>query len=308
LTTFAIAQIDELWIRGALAERRVMHGRAEERDGEIFAIDERDDDLVAECEHGIEALRAAMPADARVRLVARAERGGQPILPDPLAGAERSGPVFPPIPPPRNGRQCVSYTMTVEIGGASIVTTPEHAADDVQLLRSLDPRKGSSYVPRLPIVWRNGSAAVLLHEAIGHPTELGVRPIQWLHVDCPLAARRASFRDVPLRRMTRVVVTHDGGDVTLPEQRIDVHLVRGGAYDPLSDSVTIEIAVADAEGQRLAPFRFLRSRADIAFSLLGAAGPTLRYPGVVCSREGQELVVGSFAPVIVTREEPEWAE
>ena len=29
-------------------------------------------------------------------------------------------------------------------------------------------------------------------------------------------------------------------------------------------------------------------------------GPPLRYPGVICSREGQELYVPSFAPLMVT--------
>ena len=37
MTTFSIAAIDELWLRGTLVERRLMHGRAEEHGNEIVA-------------------------------------------------------------------------------------------------------------------------------------------------------------------------------------------------------------------------------------------------------------------------------
>jgi hypothetical protein len=285
LTTFSIAAIDELWLRGVLAERRLSHGRAEQHGNEIVASDARDDALVAECERAMVALRAAMPRDARVRLVARAERGGQ--APSPVLSVARQD---------RRGR--LSSTLTVEIGGVSIVTTPDFAAADTQLLRTLvalappppDP-------PTLPILWHNGSAAVLLHEAIGHPAELEVPPIAWpawLRVDCPISLRRASFSDMPLRRMTRVVVSQEGAPFAPPERRIDVHLVRGGAYDPLTDVVTIDVAIPR--------FTIRATRAQIAASIAGAAGEPIRYPGVVCSREGQELVVGSCAPLLLTRE------
>src|SRR5438067_1789349 len=42
-------------------------------------------------------------------------------------------------------------------------------------------------------------------------------------------------------------------------------------------------------------------REQIAASIAGAIGEPIHYPGVICSREGQELAVGSFAPVMVTR-------
>ncbi|HEV2720141.1 MAG TPA: hypothetical protein VG323_08990 [Thermoanaerobaculia bacterium] len=261
MTTFSIAAIDELWLHGTLAERRLMHGRAEQRGDEIIATDARDEALVARCERAMTKLRAAMPRDAeRVRLVARSD----------------------------------SATMTVEIGGVSIVTTPEFVAEDVKLLRQPPVPCPLSTVP---LLWHNGSAAVLLHEAFGHPLELGIAPVEWpswLRVDCPMEMRRASFSDVPLRRMTRVVVSHENAPFALPSPRIDVHLVRGGAYDPLTDVVTIDVAVPR--------FTIRATRAEIASSIAGAIGEPIRYPGVVCSREGQELVVGSYAPVIVTRE------
>ena len=259
MTTFAIAQIDELWLRGKLAERRLMHGRAEENGNEIIATDARDDALVAACEAAIERMRRVIPEDARVRLVSR------------------------------NG----DAAMTVEINGVSIVTTPEFIAADVQLLRQ--PPAPRPLRPA-PLVWRNGSAAVLLHEAIGHPRELNIPDVawpDWLRVDCPIELRRASFSDVPLRRMMRVVVSHVNAPFELPDDRIEIQLVRGGAYDPLTDLVTIDVAVPR--------FTFRATRAEVAAALLGATGEPLRYPGVVCSREGQELVVGSYAPVMLTR-------
>jgi hypothetical protein len=69
--------------------------------------------------------------------------------------------------------------------------------------------------------------------------------------------------------------------------------------------VTLRIGVANLiEGddvRPLAPFEFLRTRDEVARSIVGAIGEPVRYPGVICSREGQELVVGSYAPVMVTR-------
>ena len=260
MTTFAIATIDELWLRGELAERRLSYGRAEQRADEIFAIDARDDELVERCERLIEQMRAVMPADAdRVRLVAR-DTG----------------------------------TMTVTINGLSLVTTPDFVADDANLLRSM--KHATVDDPSLPIVWRNGSASVLLHEAIGHPMELDMPPVawpEWLATFCPMAMRRASFSDVPLRRMIVFVAAQFDAPFELPEPRIDVELIRGGAYDPLTDVVTIDVAVPR--------FTIRATRAQIAASIVGASGEPVRYPGVVCSREGQELVVGSFAPLLVTR-------
>src|SRR5205823_2974807 len=159
-TTFSIAAIDELWLRGTLAERRLTHGRAEQRGNEIVATDARDDALMAACERAMVELRAAMPLDARVRLVARSVTPSVSEGPGGMGGA-------------MNDAMSTGATMTVEMGGVSIVTTPEFAAEDAQLLRSLVVAPPTRSVPpALPILWHNGSAAVLLHEAIGHPAEL----------------------------------------------------------------------------------------------------------------------------------------
>jgi hypothetical protein len=276
---FAGATREELWLFGRLAERRLSHGEAVEEAGRIVATDARNDALVAACDAEMERLRPCVVEDARVRLVAEATLEG------------------------------VTGTITVTMQGHSIVTTPEHVVDDVLLLRTAGvPPAGETASRRFPAVWKNGTAAILLHEAIGHPREHEHAELEWpawLHVDIPLRPRRATFRDVPLLRMTHVLATQTNAPFELPRERIEILLIDGGAYEPLTQTVTIRIAVADlidANGtHRLAPFELTQSRAEIAASLIGATGDPIRYPGVICSREGQELVVGSFAPVMVTR-------
>ena len=117
----------------------------------------------------------------------------------------------------------------------------------------------------------------------------------WLSIDAPLVSRRETFRDVPLARMTHLIARQTDAPFALPGERIEVQLIAGGAYDPLSDIVTIDVAVSSA-----GPFTIRRPRAEVAASLAGASGEPIRYPGVICSREGQELYVASHAPVMIT--------
>jgi hypothetical protein len=274
LTTFAIASRDELWLRGALTESRLMHGQALQRRDEIEASDVRDDRLLQACDEAMAAARETIAAlrDARVRVVVRATR--------------------------ENGVEAVETTMTVSIDGVSVVTTPSEAMNDYELLRAVIGIKPAAVLDSLPIVWQNGSAAVLLHEAIGHANEHGAAPITWpawLSVDAPLVPRRQTFRDVPLPRMAHLMARQHGAPFALPEKRIEVQLIAGGAYDPVTDVVTIDIAVSTA-----GPFTIRRPRNEIAAALAGALGEPLPYPGVICSREGQELYVASHAPVMIT--------
>ena len=251
-----------------------MHGEARQDGQTIEATDARDEHLVRACDAAIDAARTtvALLLDARVRVVVRATR--------------------------ENGAETFETTITIAIGGMSVVTTPADALTDYELLRGLAQTRVS--VPHGPraLVWQNGSAAVLLHEAIGHASEQGAAPVawpSWLSVDAPLASRRATFRDVPLSRMTHLVARQSGAPFALPDERIDVYLIAGGAYDPLTDVVTINVAASSAGA-----FTIQRTRARIAASLSGATGEPIRYPGVICSREGQELFVASHAPLIVT--------
>lgn len=203
----------------------------------------------------------------------------------------------------------VTSTITAAVGRHSIVTAPEHFAGDVELLRRVSsettPVAGAADPCSLPMLWRNGTAAVLLHESAGHPEEHGQQLLvpEWLHIENPLTLRRASFRDVPLLRMTSLVARQHDAPFALPHPRVEVLLVEGGHYDPLTELVTLRITAADLIGrertQRLPPFEYARPRAEIVY--LGASGDPIRYPGVICSREGQELVVGSHAPLLVTR-------
>jgi len=266
-TTFSIASRDELWLRGALIESRLMHGVATQHGDAIEASDARDDELVHACDRAIDAARAAVASfrDARLRIVVRATHDG------------------------------IETTMTIAVDGVSVVTTPSDALADYELLHRV--RNGSAPL-RGAIVWQNGSAAVLLHEAFGHANEHDAAPVtwpSWLSIDAPLASRRETFRDVPLMRMTHLIARQTNAPFVMPDERIEVQLVAGGAYDPMTDVVTVDVAVSSA-----GPFTIRRSRAEIAASLAGASGEPIRYPGVICSREGQELYVASHAPLMIT--------
>src|SRR5205085_8504167 len=115
----------------------------------------------------------------------------------------------------------------------------------------------------LPIVWRNGSAAVLLHEAIGHAAEHAHARLEWprwlrardvardgrtadlIEAQPPPALRRQSFRDVPLRRMTDLRFEQIGAPFELPAERIEVFLISSGTYEPLTQTISIDVSVAD---------------------------------------------------------------
>ena len=267
MTRFAHAIREELWSRGRRVESRLAHGEAlHEPDGSITATDTRDDALVARAEQQLERLRAAMPHDALVRLVSEAGTDGD------------------------------RATMTVRRGSLSIVTDPDHVQEDLALLQVWRGAQPADDPPRRPILWQNGTAAILLHEAHGHPLEHDQAPLdlpEWLRVEVPLAQRRETFRDVPLPRMQHVRVTRTGAPFELPPGHVEVWMVDGGAYDPLTQTITVRVSASS-----IGAFTLVEHRANITF--LGARGDAQRYPGVICSREGQELVVGSYAPTLIT--------
>ena len=273
-TFFAIASRDETWTRGRIVESRLMHGTARQSGNTIDAVDEGDEDLVRQCDRALEEARAAVSAlgAAQVRVHIRATR--------------------------ENEEEAVETTITVAVGGLSIVTTPGDAHRDYELLTGLSGPRPATVRGPLPIVWQNGTAAVLLHEAIGHAREHGAPEAlwpSWLSVEAPIAWRRATFRDVPLPRMTHLIARQSGAPFAPPGERIEVQLIDGGNFDPLTDTVTIDVAVSSA-----GPFTIRRKRAEIAAALIGASGEPLRYPGVICSREGQRLYVASYAPIMLS--------
>ena len=299
--SFAMIRRDDLWIEGALREERRAAGEATRSWNEISARDRIADpalwrELTERCDAAMDSVRGAvaLARDARVRAIATASTEG------------------------------VEVTMTVTLAGISIVTAPEQAEHDIDALRNLLAERPGAALPGhvLPIVWRNGSAAVLLHEAAGHAAEAGHAPAAWpswlqvrddtgdgrssdlLAAKPPLRFRRESFRDVPLRRMTALVAEQGGAPFELPRRRIEVHLLAGGGYDPLAETVSLSVAVADlvddAGARRLPAFALHARRGVVARSLAGASGDPVRYPGVICSREGQEIFVASRAPVMLT--------
>lgn len=295
--SFWLAAIDETWRRGRCVASRQSWGTAEWRSGHLLASDQRDDDLVSRCREAVAAAGESLRgAAALTRIVSRVTRDDEHLQ--------------------------AETTIVLTRGSISLVTTTEHWMEDDQLMLGLVVSEPQLPVPPdAPLLWCHGSAAVLLHEAAGHAAEHGAAPELWppwlrvtdrsprgvadlLAGDEPRSLRRESFVDVPLARMSRVVVEQSNAPFVLPDERIEVKLVGGGAYDPLTDEVTIHVAAASlvraAGSSSLLPFTLRASRRQVASSLLGAEGAPERYPGVICSREGQELYVSSEAPLLIT--------
>lgn len=297
--TFAIVSRDGLWRDGGMLEERLAHGIAEQRGHIIKAGDARDAELARVCDQRFdEIVRAVNGIGARMRGVAFARR---------VQSA--------------NGEDIFSSAV---ITVSPVVTTPEHLAEDIQLARA---SASARVPPNLPILWANGSASVLLHEAIGHAAEEGAPPLAWpawlrvrdeprfrlddagnvarssdLLRERPSSLRRATFKDVAIPRMTRVVVEGEQ-PFELPADYIEVQLTAGGRYDPLTDRVSISVAQAvDSRGETLGPFVIRTTRDRVRASLIGMRGASIRYPGVICSSDGQKLVVECAAPVILTSE------
>src|SRR5438552_27423 len=89
----------------------------------------------------------------------------------------------------------------------------------------------------------------------------------------PAALRRESFRDAPLPRMTNLLIEQVHAPLEMPKRCVEIHLVAGGAYEPLTEMVTIHVAVSS-----IGPFTIRASRRTISRSLIGAAGNPIRYP------------------------------
>jgi hypothetical protein len=280
LTSYAAATLEELWSSDRLVERRLSFGRADVSEGRFVASDVRPPELVELCERALDEVRAHCVAADR-RLVVEATEEG------------------------------VAVIVVLRDGNCSVVTDLANFDRDLELLRSiagLPPESAAMDPHSYPLVWRNGTAAVLLHEAVGHGREVG-QPEEawpdWLQIEIGFAERRASFRDVPLRRMTHLTARQTGAPSMIPDARIEVLLVEGGAYDPLTGLVSVRISAADfidrdATPVRLPPFVFSAHRERIARSVVAAHGEPIRYPGVICSREGQQVFVSSAAPLLVT--------
>lgn len=226
-------------------------------------------------------------------------------------------------------RATLQTLYEIKTEGLSLIATPASLRTDLEILASrTGAAKPVAPDTRLPLLWCRGTAAVLFHECAGHAAEAGAAAIRWpewltvrdipeteddtgggpqiadlLAGESPRSLRRESFRDVPIPRLSSVVVTQCAPELRLPEQRIEIHLTSGGSYDAVTDLVTIRIASADmVTGDKVTPvvpFTVREERSRIAAQLAGARGGVVRYPGVICGREGQDLYVGSLAPELL---------
>lgn len=310
---FAFVARDELWTLGVASrvrERRLTHGQATLAGPEIVADDAADESLLAICDREMEAALATLPHPRHAAVAARV-----------VVTARRAA-----------GNLAVEATIALTAGWLSLVTTPDAVAEDCARLLEISavPPEIEVDYRGLPLLWQNGSASVLLHEAAGHPAEHRRPAIAWpdwlsvcdeprfdvddtgrrvtvvdlLQAGQPSAMRRASFRDIPLPRLSNVVARQREAPYQVPERRIEVLLVSGGRYDPLTDDVTLFISASDlvdsGVSQRLHPFVMRESRESVSRAIRGAHGDPIRYPGVICSSEGQEIVVGSCAPRLIT--------
>ena len=308
---FSIASRDERWSLGSpdlLHDQRLTHGEATLHGSEIVATDAADRELLDLTEDEVRAARAAVLGHhdrLEARIVATARRTASRVL--------------------------TENVITLSTRGLSVVTSPAHVeADRDRLLRIAAREADQSIDPHgVPMLWRNGTASVLLHEAAGHPAEhaqptiewpswLSVRdepgfdvddagrpvePVDLLRGEMPGALRRGSFADVPLPRLSNVVVRQSGAPFDLPERRLEILLIAGGRYDPLIGTVSIFVSAANlvehGATRGVRPFVIRESRENVARAIRGGRGETERYPGVICSTEGQEIAVGSYAPEIL---------
>ncbi|MHB0972372.1 MAG: hypothetical protein ACYC7A_13350 [Thermoanaerobaculia bacterium] len=331
---FAAAIRDETWHVGSaprLVESRAEAGYAKTsvRNG-AFEIEATDDftglDAPADTADSLRdragaaisrargVIEARRERDAVARLVARSRwiRIGERIVADEL----------------------VTATLSLPYGAeeAAIAASPSEIAKHWKWLVAAVadiPRRACAW-ERTPLLWKNGTGAVLLHEAAGHPAERHAAPVEWPawlraldgtgggYDDCgleiaerdllrgvPSALRRATFRDVPTLRMSELSVVAADAPFVEADESIEILLVDHGTFDPLADRVALRVVIADfvrgGNRERLEPFTYRASRAAVAASLAGAQGEAVAFPGVICSDEGQRLPVASKSPDLLTR-------
>lgn len=177
-------------------------------------------------------------------------------------------------------------------------------------------------VSRLPILFRNGTGAVVAHETLGHPSELAPSPMRLAFEvhdqpgetlfdrdfddvgnrleaadlglgEQPRAFRASDWRQVPIRRMTNLVVTARDA-ARAPMRHLAIDLIESATVK--DDVVHLRIAgasvVDETTQRRTGGFTLSFPRYSFA-DFQPASIETSTYPGVVCSAEGQRAPVGS---------------
>lgn len=229
-----------------------------------------------------------------------------------------------------------SQIVRVEREGVALVSS---TLQDVQLVdRVPAARCMARPTEAMPLHFVSGSGAVLMHEAIGHPAEQNdfITWPDWLRVtddptmnglgmcrvddtgretvlrqlvsDSPSAYRRGDHRDLPLNRMTNVVVSARFCATEPAPRRIVIELVDHGTWDAARDLVILRIVRSTLHDHEsavpLLPWRFAMTRAAVSRSLSATSLAVELYPGVICSSAGQDIGVGSASCDLVVVEEP----
>jgi hypothetical protein len=223
-----------------------------------------------------------------------------------------------------------SHVAILERDGVSYAFSPERLTFPAE---NEGPRVAAP--PSAPLLFTNGTAAILFHELLGHPAEEGILADlpSWLrvtdepassrafsptdHDDCGrptrparlgseglTALRRWSFRDLPLPRMSHLEV-ECSLPIALPDEYIEISHLGEGAFDPLRDEVTLVIAagmiVRQGERQPVHPFALRSSRVALLGSIEGAPPNTIARSLVICSSHGQRLPVSGASPDILVK-------
>lgn len=222
----------------------------------------------------------------------------------------------------RRGSTIHYLTVATKSFRCSLLSTEVQPLLDQRWTRhenAIDPDEAA----KLPLLFRNGTGAVVAHEAIGHPSELAPSPMDLTFEvydrpcgslfdrdfddrgdrigdanlgagEQPKAFRVGEWRHLPIRRMTNLLLSASEA-VNPPPRHLAIDLIERATI--ADGAVHLHVASAfivdETIGQRaVRPFSLSFARTSFA-EFRPASLSATTYPGVLCSAEGQRIPVGS---------------